>query len=118
MILAVLMGTRDHFAKLFNDDIQVVRLTAEVLPRVALFQIADGLNGSCGGSLRGMGRQPCGRAGQPGQLLRWRTAVGRLAGVSWLGIAGTMGRTVYCIVPGGDAGMGDCGAEQLGSRGG
>ena len=60
MILAVLMGTRDHFAKLFNDDIQVVRLTAEVLPLVALFQIADGLNGSCGSSLRGIGRQQVG----------------------------------------------------------
>lgn len=58
--LAVLMGTRNHFAKLFNDDDRVVSLTAEVLPLVALFQIADGLNGSCGGSLRGMGRQHVG----------------------------------------------------------
>ncbi|KAJ5342490.1 hypothetical protein N7541_011614 [Penicillium brevicompactum] len=60
VVLAVLIGTRDHFAKLFNDDTSVVRLTAEVLPYVALFQIADGLNGSCGGSLRGMGRQHVG----------------------------------------------------------
>lgn len=60
LVLAVLMGTRNHFAKLFNDDDRVVRLTAEVLPLVALFQIADGLNGSCGGSLRGMGRQHVG----------------------------------------------------------
>jgi len=60
VVLAVLMGTRNHFAKLFNDDDRVVRLTAEVLPLVALFQIADGLNGSCGGSLRGMGRQHVG----------------------------------------------------------
>lgn len=62
LVLAVLMGTRNHFAKIFNDDAQVVRLTAEVLPYVALFQIADGLNGSCGGSLRGMGRQHIGAA--------------------------------------------------------
>lgn len=62
LVLAVLMGTRDHFGRIFNDDDQVVRLTAEVLPYVALFQIADGLNGSCGGSLRGMGRQHVGAA--------------------------------------------------------
>lgn len=56
------MGTRNNFARLFNDDEQVVRLTAHVLPYVALFQIADGLNGSCGGALRGMGRQHVGAA--------------------------------------------------------
>lgn len=60
VVLAILMGTRNHFAKIFNDDPRVVQLTAEVLPYVALFQIADGLNGSCGGSLRGMGRQHIG----------------------------------------------------------
>ncbi|KAJ5245273.1 hypothetical protein N7489_005369 [Penicillium chrysogenum] len=49
VVLAVLIGTRDQFAKIFNDDSSVVSLTAEVLPYVALFQIADGLNGSCGG---------------------------------------------------------------------
>ncbi|PYI04562.1 MATE efflux family protein [Aspergillus sclerotiicarbonarius CBS 121057] len=59
-VLVVLMGTRHEFAKIFNPDERVVRLTAEVLPWVALFQIADGLNGSCGGSLRGMGRQHVG----------------------------------------------------------
>lgn len=60
VVLAVLMGVKNHFAKIFNDDDRVVRLTAEVMPYVALFQIADGLNGSCGGSLRGMGRQHIG----------------------------------------------------------
>ncbi|GLB05717.1 hypothetical protein AtubIFM57258_001006 [Aspergillus tubingensis] len=59
-VLAVLMGTRYDFAKMFNSDERVVQLTAEVLPWVALFQIADGLNGSCGGCLRGMGRQHVG----------------------------------------------------------
>ncbi|KAL9024742.1 MAG: hypothetical protein Q9196_006287 [Gyalolechia fulgens] len=62
VVLVILMGTRDHFAKIFNHDASVVRLTAEVLPYIALFQIADGLNGSCGGSLRGMGRQHIGAA--------------------------------------------------------
>lgn len=62
VVLVVLMATRDHFAKIFNDDPRVVKLTSEVIPYVALFQIADGLNGSCGGSLRGMGRQHIGAA--------------------------------------------------------
>ena len=62
LVLAVLMGVRHSFARIFNDDMDVVRLTAEVMPYVALFQIADGLNGSCGGSLRGMGRQHIGAA--------------------------------------------------------
>lgn len=62
VVLAVLMATRNSFGRLFNDDDRVVRLTAEVLPYLALFQIADGLNGSCGGSLRGMGRQHVGAA--------------------------------------------------------
>ena len=59
-VLAILLGTRNDFAKIFNNDPAVVKLTAQVLPYVALFQIADGLNGSCGGSLRGMGRQHIG----------------------------------------------------------
>lgn len=57
IILAVLMSTKDVFGRIFNDDERVVQLVSEVMPYVALFQIADGLNGSCGGSLRGMGRQ-------------------------------------------------------------
>lgn len=60
LVLAILLGTKEHFAKIFNDDEEVVSLTAKVLPWVALFQIADGLNGSCGGALRGMGRQHIG----------------------------------------------------------
>lgn len=60
VILAILMITKDNFARIFNDDQDVVELTARVMPYVALFQIADGLNGSCGGSLRGMGRQHIG----------------------------------------------------------
>ncbi|KAH0553404.1 hypothetical protein GP486_006527 [Trichoglossum hirsutum] len=62
VVLAVLMGVKDFYAKIFNDDIKVIKLTAQVMPFVALFQIADGLNGSCGGALRGMGRQHIGAA--------------------------------------------------------
>ncbi|KIM99856.1 hypothetical protein OIDMADRAFT_104690 [Oidiodendron maius Zn] len=60
LALVVLMAVKDVYAKIFNDDSSVIKLTAEVMPYVALFQIADGLNGSCGGSLRGMGRQHIG----------------------------------------------------------
>lgn len=60
VVLACLLGVKDFYAEIFNDDIDVIRLTAEVMPYVALFQIADGLNGSCGGALRGMGRQHIG----------------------------------------------------------
>ncbi|KAF3925856.1 hypothetical protein ABW20_dc0103723 [Dactylellina cionopaga] len=62
LVLIVLMAVKDVYAKIFNDDQAVIKLTAEVMPYVALFQIADGLNGSCGGSLRGMGRQHVGAA--------------------------------------------------------
>lgn len=57
LVLAILMGTKNVFGRLFNDDQRVIDLVSEVMPYVALFQIADGLNGSCGGALRGMGRQ-------------------------------------------------------------
>lgn len=57
LILAILMLSKDVFGRIFNDDEDVIKLVSEVMPLVALFQIADGLNGSCGGSLRGMGRQ-------------------------------------------------------------
>ncbi|KAF4457186.1 hypothetical protein F53441_830 [Fusarium austroafricanum] len=57
VILTILLSTKDIIGKLFNDDKQVIALVARIMPYVALFQIADGLNGSCGGALRGMGRQ-------------------------------------------------------------
>ncbi|KAI0141685.1 mate efflux family protein [Xylariaceae sp. FL1272] len=56
IILTTLMSTKDVFGKMFNNDERVVRLVGQVMPYVALFQIADGLNGSCGGVVR-MGRQ-------------------------------------------------------------
>jgi MATE family multidrug resistance protein len=57
IILSVLFATRNVIGGLFNDDKRVISLVADIIPYVALFQIADGLNGSCGGALRGMGRQ-------------------------------------------------------------
>ncbi|KAF7552123.1 hypothetical protein G7Z17_g4559 [Cylindrodendrum hubeiense] len=57
LILIILMSTKNVIGRLFNDDVEVIALVAHIMPYVALFQIADGLNGSCGGALRGMGRQ-------------------------------------------------------------
>jgi MATE family multidrug resistance protein len=57
LLLVVLMATKNVFGRVFNDDEEVVALVAKVMPYVAFFQVADGLNGSCGGALRGMGRQ-------------------------------------------------------------
>lgn len=57
IILTILFATRNVIGGLFNDDKRVIALVADIIPYVALFQIADGLNGSCGGALRGMGRQ-------------------------------------------------------------
>ncbi|KAL5353596.1 ethionine resistance protein [Pseudogymnoascus australis] len=56
-ILTILFATRNVIGGLFSDDERVIALVAEIIPYVALFQVADGLNGSCGGALRGMGRQ-------------------------------------------------------------
>jgi MatE len=50
------------FGYLFSEDVSVVRLVAQVMPLVASFQVADGLAGSCGGVLRGLGRQHLGAA--------------------------------------------------------
>ncbi|KAF4992027.1 hypothetical protein FDECE_13834 [Fusarium decemcellulare] len=60
VILLVLIISRNHLAKLFTTDAETVRYVAGVIPWVALFQIADGINGSCGGALRGMGKQHIG----------------------------------------------------------
>ncbi|CAI7605072.1 unnamed protein product [Penicillium glandicola] len=62
LIMTVLMASRSQFGRIFSDDADVILLTSEVMPYVAAFQIADGLNSSCGGCLRGMGRQHIGAA--------------------------------------------------------
>ncbi|GJJ07934.1 hypothetical protein Clacol_002141 [Clathrus columnatus] len=51
-----------RFGYLFSDDQDVVRLVASIMPLVASFQVADGLANSCGGVLRGQGRQHLGAA--------------------------------------------------------
>ncbi|KAJ7027903.1 MOP flippase [Mycena alexandri] len=60
VVMIVMMGTKNVYGYLFSDDVDVVRLVAQVMPLVASFQVADGLAGSCGGVLRGQGRQHLG----------------------------------------------------------
>jgi len=60
IIMIMMMATKDIFGYLFTDDEATVRLVAKVMPLVASFQVADGLAGSCGGVLRGQGRQHVG----------------------------------------------------------
>ncbi|GJE92473.1 MATE family efflux transporter [Phanerochaete sordida] len=60
IVMITLIATKDLFGYLFSDDADVVRLVSKVMPLVASFQIADGLAGSCGGVLRGQGRQHLG----------------------------------------------------------
>ncbi|CAG7990804.1 unnamed protein product [Penicillium nalgiovense] len=62
LIMTALMTCRNEFGRIFSDNEDVIRLTAKIMPYVAAFQIADGLNSSCGGCLRGIGRQHVGAA--------------------------------------------------------
>ncbi|KAL8281045.1 hypothetical protein RQP46_006403 [Phenoliferia psychrophenolica] len=59
-VLTVLMGTRNKIGYLFTEEDEVAALVGQVLPFVAAFQIADGWAQSCGGVLRGMGKQHVG----------------------------------------------------------
>ncbi|KAK0217849.1 MOP flippase [Armillaria fumosa] len=60
LVMTVMMATKDVYGYLFSDDEGVVDLVSKVMPLVASFQVADGLAGSCGGVLRGQGRQHLG----------------------------------------------------------
>ncbi|KAJ7876263.1 MOP flippase [Mycena leptocephala] len=60
IVMIIMMATKDVYGYIFSDDVDVVQLVAQVMPLVASFQIADGLAGSCGGVLRGQGRQHLG----------------------------------------------------------
>ncbi|THU97692.1 MATE efflux family protein [Dendrothele bispora CBS 962.96] len=60
IVMIILIACRDVCGYVLSDDADVVRLVSLVMPLVASFQISDGLAGSCGGSLRGLGRQHLG----------------------------------------------------------
>ncbi|KAF8652603.1 hypothetical protein AX16_004323 [Volvariella volvacea WC 439] len=60
VVMVIMIASKDVFGYLFSDDHAVVKLVSQVMPLVASFQVADGLAGSCGGVLRGQGRQHLG----------------------------------------------------------
>lgn len=60
LVMIIMMSTKDIYGYIFSEDAEVVKLVSRVMPLVASFQIADGLAGSCGGVLRGQGRQHLG----------------------------------------------------------
>ncbi|KAJ6624884.1 MOP flippase, partial [Mycena sp. CBHHK59/15] len=60
IVMIIMMASKDVYGYLFSDDVNVVKLVGQVMPLVASFQVADGLAGSCGGVLRGQGRQHLG----------------------------------------------------------
>jgi len=60
IVMIILVAAKDVFGYIYSEDVDVVRLVSKVMPLVASFQIADGLVGSCGGVLRGQGRQHLG----------------------------------------------------------
>ncbi|KAJ3111959.1 hypothetical protein HK100_002497 [Physocladia obscura] len=62
VLMVAMWLSREKFGYLFSDEKEVIELVSEVMPWVAMFQVADGLAASCGGSLRGMGRQHVGAA--------------------------------------------------------
>ncbi|KAF9485569.1 MOP flippase [Pholiota conissans] len=59
-VMTAMIVSKDVYGLLFSDDRDVVLLVSKVMPLVASFQVADGLAGSCGGVLRGQGRQHLG----------------------------------------------------------
>ncbi|KAF8555685.1 MATE efflux family protein [Imleria badia] len=59
-LVSVLVGFTIMIILLAARNANVVRIVSQVMPLVASFQIADGLANSCGGVLRGQGRQHLG----------------------------------------------------------
>ena len=56
----ILIAIRTKWGWLFSNDDEVVNIVCDILPILALFQIADGMNGIGSGILRGCGRQHLG----------------------------------------------------------
>jgi len=54
---AIILGSRNVIGHIFSEDPQVISIMATIAPYAALFQVSDGLLGSCQGILRACGRQ-------------------------------------------------------------
>ncbi|KAF9445597.1 multidrug/Oligosaccharidyl-lipid/Polysaccharide flippase [Macrolepiota fuliginosa MF-IS2] len=110
LVMAALMSAmfivfRNSWGYLFNDDPVVVKMVADILPLVALFQFFDGGATVAGGILRAQGKQLTGALlnfsayyiiGIPfGMLLAFKFDV-KLPGI-WIGLAISL---LYCAVLG------------------
>ncbi|KDQ06320.1 hypothetical protein BOTBODRAFT_39663 [Botryobasidium botryosum FD-172 SS1] len=95
VISSLLMIFRKSWARLFNNDAEVVSRVAHVMPLLALFQVFDAINSISGGVLRARGKQFVGAVlnvtayyvvGIPfGLLLTFHFKMG-LSGI-WIGIS-------------------------------
>lgn len=54
---ALFMAFRTRWGSFFTRDAATIAIVTQILPLLALFQIADALTGVAGGVLRGTGRQ-------------------------------------------------------------
>ena len=59
----LLILTRSHLALAYTSDPVIIRLVSRALIVVAVFQIFDGVQAVCSGTLRGVGRQSLGAVG-------------------------------------------------------
>jgi multidrug resistance protein, MATE family len=57
---ALFLIFRTKWGYIFNDDPEVVKMVAQILPLVALFQVFDGVAAVTGGILRARGKQVLG----------------------------------------------------------
>lgn len=55
--VTILSSLKDYIPRLFTNDETVIRITSEILPLCAAFQLFDALAALCNGTLRGLGRQ-------------------------------------------------------------
>lgn len=128
IVLIILMATKENFARLFNNDEQVVRLTAEVLPYVGTFSTFSPLRSMQTDTdyfvsslpnrrrpqwfvwwiIARYGPPAHWRCSQRPRLLRLCPASWSVLGLPRMGTCGFVVRSMSSALPGWNTGMGDC----------